>query len=192
MEQVVNRLLWRVQTSLPVKLAELRTRYGVVDNSLPDIAHWLTYEPDDIAVDRPPMIVIVEQESDTLNGPVRMSSDFVAGSTFEWRYHLVVFAWAVGDTFEATATARRRYGLAVRECLLQMPGLGDPDPGSMTIDPLQMTETYSAVARDGQSREIIAATGISVQYRTQEYLGPRLAPLGDVGSVVPTVGLGAP
>jgi hypothetical protein len=191
-EELVNRVVWRLQTALPPKLSELRTRYGIQDRSLEDITSWLTHEPDDIAVDRPPMIVVVEQDSDALDGPVRLTDDGRGGSTFRWRYQLLVIVWARGDTFDSTALARRRYGLAAREVLLQMPGLGVDDPGTIVIDPNTVVESYSEVARDGQTREIIAATSIAVTYITQEYLGPRLPALGVSTTIGHDVGPGTP
>ena len=189
-ESVVTAVLGRLQTAMPGKLAELRTRYAVTDGSLEEITTFMTHEPDDVGVDRPPMCVITEQESDTVDGPLKLTGDGHGGSTFKWRYRLGVFAWARGSTFEQTATARQRYGLAVREILLQQPGLGHPDPGSCVLDPASIVETYSSIARDGTSREVIAATALVLAYETQELLGPLLPPTGIVQVTVPAVGVG--
>lgn len=192
-EAVVDRVMWRLQDAIPGKLAELRTRYSVLDGSLEDITNWLTHEPDDIAIDRPPMIVVVEQDSDTVDGPVRVSADGGSGTTFKWRYQLVVFAWARGETFDATSQVRRRYGLAVRECLLQMPGLGATDPGTIVLDPSSIQESFSAVARDGQTREIIAATSLALTYYCEETLGPRIPATGVATvPIVPDIGVVGP
>lgn len=178
-----------LKQNMPGKLAEFRTRYNVLDGSLPDVVRYLTTEPPDIALDRPPMIVVVEQDSDNINGAVKRSADGAGGSVYEFRYTLGIFVWARGNTFETTGLARQRYGLAVREVLLQTRGVGGGgDPGSIVIDPLTMTETYSGVAAGGPSREIIAGTAITVQYRAQEWLGPVLLGVPVTG-VVPVIGV---
>lgn len=189
-EGVTTKVLARLQEAMPAKLAELRIRYGVDDGSLEDITTWLTHEPDDIGVDTPPMVVVTEQESDIVSGPERIRDDGAGGATYRFRYRIGVFAWARGDTFDSTARARARYGLAVREILLQKIGLGDPDPGTCVLDPAWIVETYSSIGRDGISREVIAATALVLKYETQEWLAPRTAPLGVAGSIPPDVGIG--
>lgn len=180
-EGVVAAIVGCLRRDLPGKLAEMRVRYGVADDSLADIDRYLVTEPENVAVDRPPMIVVAEQGSDTLDGPRRVATDGSGGSIYEWRYRITIFAWATGQTFESTARTRQRYGLAVREVLLSRPGLGDPDVGTCVLDPLRIEETYSDVARDGQSREVLAATAVLVEYRTQESLSARVPGLVNVG-----------
>jgi hypothetical protein len=180
-EGCVTRIEALLRERLPAKLAELRVRYGVVDNSLEDVTRFLTTEPPDIAIDRPPMIVIVEQESDSLQGPVKAMTDGYGGSLYAFRYRVGIFAWARGTTYATTARARQRYGLAVREVLLQTPGIGDPEPGHLVIDPLTIVETYSGVATSQASREIIAATALVVEYISQEHLLPKLPGVAATG-----------
>lgn len=170
-EGAVTRVCANLRAELPRKLAELRTRYGVVDGSLPDIDRYLTHEPLDISIDRPPMIVVVEQESDTLDGPVKLTTDGGGGSLYEFRYRIVVYAWSTGTDAAVTTTARQRYGLAVREVMLQRLGLGVPDPGTLVLDPVTIGESYSGVETT-TAREIIAATAITCEYRAQEFLEP--------------------
>jgi hypothetical protein len=186
-EGLVDRVLWRLQTGMPGKLQELRGRYGVLDGSLEDITTWLTHEPDDVAIDKPPMVIVVEQESDVTDGPLRLTADGGGGAAWMFRYRLTVFAYARGSTFDTTALNRRRYGLAVRELLLQMPGLGAPDPGTMVLDPGNIMEAYSEVARDGRTRQVLAATSIAVRYDCQEYLGPLLPGAGTAEAIPPVV-----
>jgi len=188
-EGVVAKLNARLQAAMPGKLAELRVRYGVVDGSLEDITRYLTHEPDDVGIDKPPMIVIMEQESDIMEGPARQAMDGAGGSVYRWRYTLGIFAWARGEDYDSTATARKRYGLAVREILLERPGLGDPDPGTCVLDPKWIRETYSSLARDGVSREVIAGTGLTVKYETQEALPSPLPSLGTVVTAPATFGV---
>jgi hypothetical protein len=171
---------------VPAKLAELRTRYDIVDGSLEDITRYLTHEPDDVAIDQPPLVVIAEQQSDSITGPVRAINDGAGGATYRWRYSLLIMVWARGTTFAQTSQVRRRYGLAVREVLLQTPGINAADPDECVLIPELMAETYSDVSRDGAARQVIAATAITVVYEAQEHLGALLPPLG-VAAVPPAV-----
>lgn len=183
-EGVVGAVLTRLQDGMPGKLADLRDRYGVADNSLEDITRWLDHEPDDIAIDKPPMVVVTELTSDTVDGPMRVTGDGGGGSVYVLRYRVTVFAWARGRTYDTTTRNRRRYALAVRELLLQAPGLGPTqDPGAIRLRPESLVETYSEVARDGQTREIIAGTALAVAYDSEEYLEALLPPLGVMESV---------
>lgn len=192
-EGVVDAVLARLQTAMPGKLAEIRTRYGIVDGSLEDITRWLDHEPDDIAVDNPPLVVVTEQGTDAVDGPVRSGNDGKGGATYLYRYQLAVFSWARGRTYATTTLARRRYALAVREVLLQQPGLGpDGDPGAIRLRPDSIVETYSEVARDGQTREIVAGSSLTVLYDSEEFLAPRLAPLGVVLTTDPNAAAGDP
>jgi len=185
-EAVVEAIVLMLQRDLPRKLVKFRNRYGIVDGSLPDIDRFLRTEPQDVAIDKPPLIVVVEQESDSLEGPRRNTDDGKGGTTWKYRYTLTVIIYASGVSYEDTALRRKRYGLAVRECLLQRPGLGDPDPGEIVLVPEEIRETYSSVARDGDSAMIIAATAILIQYETQEWLQAYLpsTPGGTVSSDV--------
>lgn len=186
-ELVVTQVLGVLRTHLPGKLEDFRVRYSIVDGSLDDIRLFLAQEPMDIAVDKPPMIVVTEQESDTVAGPVRLSADGGGGATYRFRYMLLVTVWASGRTFASTATARQRYGLAVREVLLQHLGIGPDDPGTIVLDPTVIAETYSAVGQDAQTSEIIAATATLLAYETQEYLGPVVAPVVQTAPPATTV-----
>lgn len=188
-EGVAGAVEQLLRANLNPKLAELRERYGVYDPSLEDIERYLTQEPENLAVDKPPMIVIAEQQTDTLQGPVRIAGDGSGGSVYRYRYTMAIFAWARGTTFATTNTARRRYGLAVREVLLQRPGIGPEDPGEIVIDPASIEETYSQIDRDERTREIIGATAISVDYMTQEYLSPALPPVGVAATGVVSIGI---
>lgn len=171
-EGAVTAIVGVLRTGLPGKLAEFRTRYGVTDGSLEDVTRFLTHEPVDIAVDRPPMVVVAEQESDTVDGPLKIATDGSGGAVYLYRYRVAVYAWARGTSFDTTTLARQRYGLAVREVLLGKPGLGNPDPGTLVLDPATIIETYSGAVVSEGSREVIAATALVCEYLAQEYLAP--------------------
>lgn len=89
-EGLVTAVDGLLRARLPGKLAEFRGLYGVGERDLEDVQRFLTHEPDDIAIDRPPMIVTVEQESDITDGPMLLGSDGGGGATYEFHYWVSV------------------------------------------------------------------------------------------------------
>lgn len=186
-EGVITAVLGYLQAAMPAKLAELRTRYGATELQLPEIPRWIDYEPDDLAVDKPPVVAVLEQQSDTLAGPTRNLDDGSGGSTYRYRYAVTVIVYVRGRNRAETAALRRRYGLGLRELLLQRPGLGDPDPGWVVLVPETIVEAYSPL--DTAQQEVFGATGIDLHYETQEWLAPlRPGPVAGVPDT--TVGVG--
>lgn len=202
-EGVVELVAARLNAALPGKLGEFRTRYGTpVDPptnppSVTPLPDWYLMqangdpprvfpsEPNDMPVAAAsfPLLFITELRTDQ----VTSQRTDVFGRWFTVPYPLMLSLYARGTSFDETRTLLRRFVLAVREVLLQLPMLTAADAEqSVTLDVGSWNEQYgSPTPADGGG--IVMGCSFTGVWVAQEYSGPA-APLGvaDGVSVVAT------
>lgn len=136
----------RLERRVPLKLIELEGRLGLPPATIDRPRLYAAEERPQIELDLWPAIIVVPREADLI------LTDRVSGSeTYDVNYRLRVYAFARGETFEETSTARHRLALAVREVILERPSLGD---AGARVDVSGYRESYSDVDiedRDGRS-----------------------------------------
>ncbi|WP_053207946.1 hypothetical protein [Jiangella muralis] len=158
-----------VRDRMPGKLTELRARYRVGPDKLPDLAHVLAHDQVQLPIEFWPCVLVVGQDTRAIT-PAR-----VTGTTesYACTYALRLFVWARGTHAAETDTARKRYTLAVRELLLTRRVLGP----LAAVAPTSITESYSEVAVD-DSAATIAGAYVTVDVTVEETIDH-----GGVGTV---------
>lgn len=178
----------RLVSGLPGKLAEIRTRYSIANNDLPDPQRIeAAGVADEIGLDVFPAIYIVMRRTDLQRGgSVQVASDGFS-NVYQFGYIVSVFAYVRGYAAEETENMRDLMVLAVRELFMQRPQLTGFDVDQyLTLDPEQIEESYSDVT-EGEDREVIGAATFSAQWVSQETLASEQANLGPISAVESTV-----
>lgn len=162
----------RMQTAVPGKLVELRTRLGRDKRALPDPTVILDYEPGQVDAARWPFWYV--QTVDQTAAPRADELDRY-NPVFAYRYTVRVAVWQRG-TEHTAEKAMRTHLLAAQEILLAYPVLLDPDdtetlfPGQHArIDP-DGIRVRPGAPEIGRGRDTICAGWIEARVTTLETL----------------------
>lgn len=177
-------------TRIPARLRILEARYSTpgAPVRLPDPAYVRDHEVGPLALEDWPSVFVLPLRQEGMR-LVDVRED--ASEVYRVTYALRVLAWVRADSFASTDQLRKRYALAIRECLLERKTLtpaptygserlgaddyGTDDEGTV-VDPTSIREDYSDVMVDTAKRTI-AGVDVTVNLIVTEVLaGP--APLG--------------
>ena len=172
-------------TRIPARLRILEARYSTPELAvvLPDPAQVLAHEVGPLGVEDWPSVFVLPLRQEGMR-LVDVRED--ASEVYRVTYALRVLAWVRADSFASTDQLRKRYALAIRECLLERKSLspaatyGSGDYGidreDTVVDPASIREDYSDVMVDDAKRTI-AGVDVTVNLIVTEVLaGPE--PLG--------------
>lgn len=168
-------------TGLPGKTAQLRQRYSATAEQLPDVTTVLGHDVDDLGIEEWPAVLVVGQN---MTSAVLLEEDDDGDELYRCTYRLHVYVFVRGPSYAGTDALRKRLTLGVRELLLVRPGLA-PD---VQADRTSLTESYSDLALDEQSRTVGAAY-IRVDVTVEESLDPEVAAVRADAVVVDTANL---
>lgn len=166
---------------LPAKTAQLRERYAVTAEQLPDVTTVLPHDVDNLGIEQWPAVLVIGQN---MTGAVLLDVDDAGDELYRCTYRLHVYVFARGPSYAGTDALRKRLTLGVRELLLVQPG---PAP-QVLVDRTTLTESYSDLALDEQSRTVGAAY-IRVDVTVEESLNPEVAAVRADAVVVDTANL---
>ena len=168
-------------TRIPARLRILEARYSTPELAvvLPDPAQVLAHEVGPLGVEDWPSVFVLPLRQEGMR-LVDVRED--ASEVYRVTYALRVLAWVRADSFASTDQLRKRYALAVRECLLERktlspaPTYGSGDYAASSednvVDPASIREDYSDVLVDDAKRTI-AGVDVTVNLIVTEVLnGP--------------------
>ena len=166
---------------IPARLRVLEARYSTPEAPvvLPDPVRVLDHEVGPLGVEDWPSVFVLplRQEGMTL---IDVRED--ASEVYRVIYAIRVLAWVRAEDYAATDQLRKRYALAIRECLLERktltpaPTYGSGEYGASSednvVDPTSIREDYSDVLVD-EARRTIAGVDVTVNLIVTEVLdGP--------------------
>ena len=168
---------------IPARLRVLEQRYSLEPGTLADPVQVLDHEVGPLGVEDWPSVFVLPLHQEGMR-LVDVRDD--ASEVYRVTYALRVLAWVRADSFASTDQLRKRYALAIRECLLERknltpaPTYGSGDYGAdredNVVDPSSIREDYSDVMVDDAKRTI-AGVDVTVNLIVTEVLaGP--PPLG--------------
>lgn len=142
-EGLTRAVATNLAASLPARIAQLRTKYGVDANTLPDVATVYAVPRDFADVASFPCIMLAAQETagqlDTRQTDATSEYDEY---TFTYRVRAMIFA--MGTSFDQTELLTQRIVLAVREAFVTNKIYGDPENGDGgLLDSRQIRESYA-------------------------------------------------
>lgn len=126
---------------LPTRLLRYRNLWEVDDETLPDPAEYLSYEP--IALDAWPMIITIAISTNSL---VRNEFSAAGDPSYRVSYAMRTYIWARTDGPAETTLMRDRLTTVVRSALLDRPSLASHDYAEecqALIDESSMREEFS-------------------------------------------------
>lgn len=173
---------------IPARLRVLEQRYDLEPGQLADPVQVLDHEVGPLGVEDWPSVFVLPLRQDGM-ALVDVRDD--ASEVYRVTYAIRVLAWVRAEDYAATDQLRKRYALAIRECLLERktlspaPTYGSGDFGASSednvVDPASIREDYSDVLVD-EARRTIAGVDVTVNLIVTEVLdGP--AALGTVEDV---------
>jgi len=186
-EGVATAILQKLETRLPAKVTEFRTRYGTTAAALPMPASLYSTEVDVLSVDKYPAIIVT-----TVDTTGRIGNRQLQGTgevdVYQYKYRMRVFLYVTGTDHGPTDLLRKRYALAAREVLLTNLVLVDADGQYALLEPNTVKESYSDVATN-QAQLLFAGVYVEFEVTTAESLAAWPEPLpGDV-EIVADVGV---
>lgn len=126
---------------LPVRLLRYRNLWEVDDETLPDPAEYLSYEP--VALDSWPTIITIAIST---NNMVRNDYTGLGDPSYRVSYAMRTYIWARTDGPAETTLMRDRLTTVVRSALLDRPSLAAHDYAEecqAMIDETSMREEFS-------------------------------------------------
>jgi hypothetical protein len=179
LEGAIVTAITRLKAALPVKTAELRTRYDVDDETeghlLPDVIRVEAFDQVQLGVEEWPAVLVAG-----LTTPA-MELHVVRPGKQVWkvRYQLRAFVFVRASDAPTVVLVRNRLTLAVREILLQRTQL----TSNLVVDPRSLEESYSELAVDEEDQQTIGGAWIGFQAVAVEELDDvDQPPTGDLDS----------
>lgn len=195
---VANLLVERIQSVVPQRLAQIRLRYQVGTDVLPDPEQVLPFEPQQISVEKWPTLFVEVHDTLGKTGTTQQSSGAEI-DLFSYRYRCRLYAWCrANDALVdggAVEQQVRRMLLAIRESLLIKKVLIDDETYGQTarVDPNTVKETYGQPGTD-KAGLIISGAFVEVEILTYESLEawppPSDLPTTVAAPLIQAVGLG--
>ena len=182
-EGVVGLVMGMLQTQMPLKMTELRTRLTLTGPQLPDIKSYRPVTVGKIAASDYPAVYVVAATTPSLKSTAKA----VGGVQYAGTYNLTVISLVRSISYTLTTSLQQRTALAVRECLLQSMQLRPIDgTDAVRIDPQTIRERFSGIeSLAGRDTSTYGGCMTDVSVTATEFL-PRLPlPLG-VFVVAPT------
>jgi hypothetical protein len=172
MDGVVALVQATLAACMPVKIAELRTRFAVSPAVLPQPKTFRPVQVGKAAAGEYPVLYVVG------NGmaAVRSLQKTATGVQYGFSYQLTVVTLVRSTSDRATTLLQQRIAQAVTECLLQsqqLAPLGQDDSARVEQDTLR--NRFSGIEQYGRDTATYGGCMTDVSVTAQEFL-PRLVP----------------